>query len=229
MVKAKGIRKSFGSKIVLRGIDLQVSEGETLAIFGPNGAGKTTLLKILATAVKPSAGDVIISDIPVKREPLKARRHLALVTHQTYLYGQLTVRENLDLYSRIYQVKDIPERITELAEKLGFLERLSDRANTLSRGLKQRVSIARALLHKPRLLLLDEPESGLDQEAISRLWGIVKEDNRTIILTTHNLEWGLASSDKLAILTRGNIKLLRETAGISEAEIKELYSEFVKK
>jgi len=83
-------------------------------------------------------------------------------------------------------------------------------------------------LHEPHLLLLDEPESGLDQEAISRLWGIVKEDNRTIILTTHNLEWGLASSDKLAILTRGNIKLLRETAGISEAEIKELYSEFVK-
>lgn len=225
-IKAKGLTKVFGSRTALRGIDLEVESGQSLVIFGPNGAGKTTLIKILATIMNPSSGTILIEGLDLKNHAEEARRRIGIVSHQTFLYGNLTAYENLDFYSRLFDVPARQERIHELAEQLGMTERLHDHVANLSRGMQQRFSIARALLHQPSVMLLDEPETGLDQEALATLWQTVPGEGgkkRTVIMATHNLERGLELGDRLVILHRGKIAYdgLREVLDLGS--LKEVY------
>ena len=208
VIEVRGLAKSFGEHQALRGIDLRVSRGEHLVIFGPNGAGKTTLVKILSTLVKPSAGSVRLDGIDIRDKPAQVRHRISLVSHQTFLYDDLTVYENLKFYGKMYDVPNLETRIREVVSWVQLDYRRHDRAGTLSHGLRQRVSIARAVLHNPSILFLDEPEVGLDPHAstmIRDILGSINSGSRTVVMTTHNLERGLELGDSIVILDRGKI------------------------
>ncbi len=225
-LKVQGLTKSFGNLLALRGIDLEVRNGESLVIFGPNGAGKTTLIKVLATIMNPSSGRVLIDGLDLKKCAQQICRRIGVVAHLTFLYSNLTAYENLKFYSHMYDVPDARERIQEVASLLGITSHLYDRVSILSRGMQQRLSLARALLHKPAIMLLDEPETGLDQQATSLLWKALKAEGGgkvTIILTSHNLERGLEICDQVAILAQGKIAFMRPKQDLNLADLKEAY------
>ena len=225
-IEVKNLTKFFDNHPALDGIDLTVEPGKTLAIFGPNGAGKTTLIKILASIMKPSAGEVFINGFDIKHNAEDVRSQIGVVSHQTFLYSNLTAYENLLFYSRMYDVADSKQRIYQVVSMVGMQLRMHDRISTLSRGMQQRLSIARCLIHKPSIILLDEPETGLDQQAISMLWGALKEDGvkkRTIVFTSHSLERGLNACDKLIILNKGKIAHLQPSKGLDLAGLEKAY------
>ncbi len=225
-IETQGLTKSFGNQRALRGIDLEVRRGESVVIFGPNGAGKTTLIKVLATIMNPSSGSVLADGLSLKNSAEEVRRRIGVVTHQTFLYSNLTAYENLEFYCRMYDVSGRRERIHEIAAMIGMTSRLYDRVGTLSRGMQQRLSIARSLLHKPAIMLLDEPETGLDQQAIEMAWEALKkegEEKRTIILTTHNLERGLEVGERLMILAQGRIVYQHSTQALDVTDLKQAY------
>ncbi len=225
-IEVKNLTKFFDNHPALDGIDLTVEPGKTLAIFGPNGAGKTTLIKILASIMKPSAGEVFINGFDIKHNAEDVRSQIGVVSHQTFLYSNLTAYENLLFYSRMYDVADFKQRIYQVVSMVGMQLRMHDRISTLSRGMQQRLSIARCLIHKPSIILLDEPETGLDQQAISMLWGALKEDGvkkRTIVFTSHSLERGLNACDKLIILNKGKIAHLQPSKGLDLAGLEKAY------
>jgi len=226
-IKTQGLTKSFGNHLALRGIDLEVMRGESVVIFGPNGAGKTTLIKVLATIMNPSSGRVLIDGLNPRNNSEEIRRRIGVVTHQTFLYNNLTAYENLEFYSRMYDVPNRKERIHEVVATVGMTPRLYSRVSTLSRGMQQRLSIARSLLHKPSIILLDEPETGLDQQAASMLWEVLqaeREDKHTIIHTTHNLERGLKLCDRLLILAQGKLAYEGSRQALDLVDLKQAYS-----
>lgn len=229
VIEIKGLTKSFGNHLALGGIDLTIEMGETLAIFGPNGAGKTTLIKILASIMKPTAGEIYINSHNLNHNAEAIRSQIGIVCHQTFLYSNLTAYENLLFYSRMYDVTDVKQRISKVVSMVGMKTRLHDRIGTLSRGMQQRLSIARCLLHKPPIILLDEPETGLDQQAISMLWKALREDGtkkRTIILTSHSLERGLDVCDNLIILNKGQIAHQQPSEYLDLAGLKKAYQDY---
>lgn len=227
-IEAHELTKSFGSHLALRGVDLEVRRGETVVIFGANGAGKTTLIKVLATIMNLSSGRVLIDGLNLKDNAEEIRRRIGVVSHQTFLYGNLTAYENLDFYGRMYDIPRRAERIKEVVDMVGMASRLYDRVSTLSRGMQQRISIARALLHRPSIMLLDEPETGLDQQATARLWEVLRAEEdgkRTVILTTHNLERGLELCDRLLILAQGRIAYQGARQDLDLADLKRTYQQ----
>ncbi|MXY46099.1 MAG: ABC transporter ATP-binding protein [Chloroflexi bacterium] len=207
-IDVRGLGKSYGRTPVLRNLRLQVPWGQTLTVLGPNGSGKTTLIKTLAMLAKPDAGEVRIAGLSTRRNGVRVRRVVGVVTHEPLLYDGLTGAENLRFFARMFALDRIDERIHAVAAQMGVVERLDARIGTLSHGMRRRFSIARALLHSPRLLIMDEPESGLDQQALGLLEALVTDRSnptRTILMTTHNLERGIALADRVAILSRGRI------------------------
>ena len=227
-IRTEGLTKTFGSRLTLRGIDLEVYQGESVVIFGPNGAGKTTLLKVLATIMNPSSGKVFVAGLDSKASPEKARRCIGIVTHHTFLYGNLTAYENLDFYSRLYDVPDRQERIRMLVDMVGMTDRLHHRVATFSRGMQQRISIARSLIHRPSIMLLDEAETGLDRQATSMLWESMiteGEQKRTVILTTHDLERGLEVSERVIILDKGKIVSDGPKQGLDLRKLEKVYQD----
>jgi len=207
-IEVRNLWKTYGHVEALRGIDLTVPSGTFLTIFGPNGAGKTTLMKVLATLARPTEGSARVGGHDVTKDAARVRQQVGVISHNTYLYPQLTALENLAFYGRMYGLKRANDRSVELLEQMGLSGRRHDRVGTFSRGMQQRLSVARALLHDPTLLLLDEPYTGLDQHA-SRVLGTVLEGlgdgKRTVIMTTHNLQEGLESCDRVAILVNGRL------------------------
>ncbi|MSQ41208.1 MAG: ABC transporter ATP-binding protein [Dehalococcoidia bacterium] len=206
-IETKGLVKRYGRTSALRGVDLAVPWGECLALLGANGSGKTTLIRALAALVRPTEGEVRIAG----RDPFKGapglRRLLGVVTHQPFLYQDLTAYENLLFYGRMYGISDQEDRIQQISGLLRVEAHLHRKVRTLSHGTQQRLSLARALLHDPPILLLDEPETGLDQEAQQILERLLKDrpPGRTVVLTTHSLEQGLAVGSRVALLDRGRI------------------------
>ena len=187
---------------------MRVKRGEFLALFGRNGAGKTTFLKIAATLVRHTSGKLRIEGIDIREEPENARRHIGFLSHNTYLYRDLTPVENLRFFSRLYGMADSDERIQSLLDRVGLRHRASDPVRAFSRGLHQRLGIARVMLHDPSVILLDEPYTGLDANAVEILNQILDQaaaSGRTIILTTHDLEQGLRGATRAAIIDRGKI------------------------
>lgn len=214
----------------LRSVDLRLDEGEFLTLFGPNGAGKTTLIRILATLARPTSGRVLIGGLDLREWTAQVRRLIGVVSHQTFLYRDLTAEENLLLYARLYDVPDPRQRVQEALERVALGHRAADPVRTLSRGMQQRVSIARAVLHDPMILLLDEPYNGLDQHAAASLTGILQElalRGRTVLMTTHDLEQGLQLCSRVGILSGGRLAFEQAGAGLSAASFRRLYLDVV--
>ncbi len=228
-IEVKGLSKAFGRTQVLRGLDLEVPWGQVLAVLGPNGSGKTTLIKVLATLTRPDAGAVRVGGMDVRRWGERVRRLIGVVTHDTLLYDDLTAYENLKFYCRMFGLDRVDERIASATERMGMSARLHQRVGTLSHGMRKRFSIARALLHDPLVLLMDEPESGLDQEALALLEAVIADrtsPRRAVLLTTHNLERGLALGDRVAILARGRVAHEESLSGAGSAAIRETYRRY---
>lgn len=209
-VEAEGVTRVYGRRRALDGVSLRLVAGDCLALFGPNGAGKTTLLRILAGLLRPTRGIVRMAGVPVQGDAA-ARARVGLLSHQSMLYESLTVRENIRFTARLYGVAD-PVAATDAAlDRLGMLERAEQPVRALSRGLQQRVSIARAVVHAPRVLLLDEPYTGLDEAgagALTTLLAELRAGGATLVLVTHNLAEGLALATQAAVMRAG--RLVRE-------------------
>ena len=169
-IKAKGIRKEFGNFEALRGIDLDIKKGEFFTLFGPNGAGKTTFIKLLATLIKPSSGTLVVSGIDAKKEAHGIRKITGVISHDPYLYENLSAFENIRFFATMYGVENTRLRAEEVIERVGLGNRMHDLVRNFSRGMKQRLAVARAIVHEPSLLLLDEPYTGLDQHG-ARVFG----------------------------------------------------------
>jgi heme exporter protein A len=226
MIRVRGLVKRFGPRFALRGVDLDVGEGECVALVGPNGAGKTTLLRILATLSQPTAGSVQVDGLDLAQEANAFRRRVGFLSHQPLLYEDLTGEENLRFYGHMYQVADLESRVTAMLERVGLLYSRHDPVRTYSRGMKQRLSIGRALLHDPPVLLLDEPYTGLDRQAAIMLDHVLEEvglDSRTVLLTTHNVERGLGLVQRAALLARGQIVFEMDGAGWDPGKLQEAY------
>lgn len=206
--------------MALRGIDLDIRPGEFVTIVGPNGAGKTTLLRILATLSRPSGGQVSIAGHTLPRGADEARRQIGLLSHQPLLYGDLTAEENLHFFGKMYDVPDLRRRVLDRLDQVELLDRRADRARTFSRGMQQRLAIARALLHDPSVVLLDEPFTGLDPHASDRLEELLhtlNDGRRTVVMTIHDLERGWALCDRALVIARGQIVYEARTGAVDVA------------
>ncbi|MGH2496446.1 MAG: heme ABC exporter ATP-binding protein CcmA [Ktedonobacteraceae bacterium] len=222
------LKKNYGLKPVLRGVSLTVECGQRMALLGANGAGKTTLLRVLAGLAEPDGGQVCINGWDIAHDAQQIRRLVGFVAHQPYLYDDLTVMENLLFFARMYAVKQRKERASMLLERVGLLKRAHERASALSRGQMQRLALARALLHAPRLLLLDEPDTGLDEDGIILLETILNEhaqDGGTLLFTTHQLEHALQWSDVVGLLSGGRMAYARETRDVEVGSVRQAYQE----
>lgn len=237
MIELRKLTKAFGSKAALRGIDLRVAPGESLVIFGPNGAGKTTLIRILASLSRPTGGKVFIGGLDLATHADGIRRYLGVVSHAPLLYDSLTAEENLRFFARLYNLPAAGPRIAELLAQVGLIARRNDLVRTFSRGMVQRLAIARALLHDPQVLLLDEPDTGLDPQAAEMLHGLLAQlsravasdpaAGRTIVTVTHSIERGLALADRAVILAGGRIVFEGTTQGLTPANFRPLYDRYV--
>jgi heme exporter protein A len=205
VVHAEGLVRSFGGRRVVDSVSFTLRGGDCLALFGPNGAGKTTLLRLVAGLLAPAQGTVQVNGVSI-REGAAARAQVGLVSHASMLYGALTVRENVELAARLYGLAE-PAVAAQAALALMKVDDRADApARTLSRGLQQRVSIARAMVHQPRLLLCDEPYTGLDDAGSAALTAVLserREAGAALLLVTHNLTEGLALATQAAIMRRG--------------------------
>jgi len=230
MIEVRKLTKTFGLNPVLRGLDLDVPRGQFLTLLGPNGSGKTTLLRILAALARPTSGTVRIGgwDLPAEAEFVRAQ--LGVVSHQPLLYDTLTAEENLLFFARLYHLppESRRERVAEMLERVGLARRARDVVQTYSRGMLQRLAIARAILHNPAILLLDEPYTGLDQDAAAVLDDLLRQvatEGRTVIMTTHDLRRGHALADRIAILSRGRIAFDAPCREIDPEALPALYAD----
>lgn len=208
LITVEKIDKTFGARWALRGVTFTIQQGEIVALVGPNGAGKTTLLRIIGTLSRANAGQIHIGKIPTATHANVARSAIGFVGHQTFMYDDLTAWENLNFYARLYDLPNINQRVHQVAARVGIENRLNDVTRTLSRGLQQRLTIARMLLHEPAVLLLDEPYTGLDQVAADLLDQILAEakgEGRATLFSTHDLERGLAICDRAIIMKAGRV------------------------
>jgi len=212
-IEVRGLTKSFGERFALRGIDLRVEKGEHLVIFGPNGAGKTTLVKIMSTLAKPSSGSVWLDGVDIRNKPAQIRRQVSLVSHQTFLYDDLTIYENLKFYGKMYDVTDLDQKIREVIAWAQLESRLNDRVGTLSHGLQKRASIARAVLHNP---------------SIRDVLGSINTGSRTVVMTTHNLERGLELGDSVIILNRGKVVYQASKHEVDTVNFRRVYDQCTK-
>lgn len=217
-IEARGLRRYFGAFEVLGGIDLTVRAGEFVTLLGRNGAGKTTLLNILSGLLKANEGEVRVFGRDVRTRAEEVRPHLGWLSHQPGFYGDLSARENLVFFARLYDLPDWRVAVEVALEQVGLAGRADHRVRTFSRGMVQRLAIARILVHDPPLLLLDEPHTGLDLPAIELLNGLLQRfrGDRTVLMTTHDLAMGATLADRVVILSEGRI--VSELAGGGDFE-----------
>ncbi|MFN2148830.1 MAG: heme ABC exporter ATP-binding protein CcmA [Anaerolineales bacterium] len=228
MIEVRGLVKTFGPKLVLRGVDFDVAQGEFVALLGPNGAGKTTFLRILATLSRPRAGAVRIGSFSLPGEAAAVRRRLGVVSHQPLLYGDLSAEENLHFFGRMYALANRAERVQAVLELVGLYPRRRDLVREFSRGMQQRLAIGRAVMHEPDVLLFDEPHTGLDQDARTMLDAVLQEitrGGRTVVMTTHDLDRAAALADRIDILSRGKIEASVPSERMDVIELQQLYRE----
>lgn len=229
-LEARGVEKWFGVHPAVRGVDFSLCAGEFLVLFGPNGAGKSTLLRLLAGAVRPTAGEVRIGGEALDYGDAAWRRRVGVLSHQSYLYGQLTAAENLVFYARLYGLSDRKARVARMLGDVGLVERANDRVREFSRGMQQRLALARTLLHDPEIILLDEPYTGLDVHAAALLRGVLerlKDGRRTVVLVTHNLSQGLEMADRVVVQVAGRWVSDEPRSSLDVADFERLYTERV--
>lgn len=204
-VEVRGLAKRFGDRKAVDDVTFSVPRGAFLAVFGPNGAGKTTLLRLISTLERPTEGFVCVGGVRAAEDPDGVRARIGVVSHAPMLYPDLTAEENLAFFGELYGVADPVGRARELLDAVGMRTRRLDRVGTFSRGMTQRVSIARALVHDPKVLLLDEPYAGLDPNAAAAFDGLLGEvrDGRTFVMVSHDFERGCALADFALVMARG--------------------------
>lgn len=223
-ISAAGLVKRYGQFIAVDDLSFEVERGETVGLFGPNGAGKTSVLRMLAGLTRPTEGTITIDGI--ERTPAKTelRRKIGVVTHESMTYDGLTARENLRFHARLHGIDGAAERCEAVLERVGLARRASRHPDEYSHGLRKRLSLARALLHDPGILLLDEPYSGLDQRASTSLDATLETLRaKTIVLTTHDLEQGYARCDRAIVLARGTRRADFAIDGCSLDEFRSRY------
>ncbi|HEX7939295.1 MAG TPA: heme ABC exporter ATP-binding protein CcmA [Gemmatimonadaceae bacterium] len=206
-VRASALAKSFGARMAVRDVELTLAAGDCLAIFGPNGAGKTTLLRLIAGLLKPTGGAVKVRDVDMRHDA-PARAAVGLVSHHTMLYAPLTALENVEFAARLFGVPNPAAASLAALTDLGMAGAAGVRVSKLSRGQQQRVSLARAIVHSPTVLLLDEPYSGLDESGASALTALLhtlRAGGATLILVTHNIGEGLALATHAAVMLEGRL------------------------
>ena len=211
-IEVEGLQKGYGDLPVLWDLDLSLGWGELLALFGANGAGKTTLLRILSGQTLPDAGSVRIAGYDLRRRSQAARRQVGVVAHSGFLYDDLTCRENLTFYGRLYGIPALQQRVDQVLERVRLSHRAGRRVRSLSHGMQKRLAIGRAILHQPALLLLDEPETGLDGDSVATLADLLREWTglgRSVVMTTHNATLGHAWASRVAVLSGGRLDLDR--------------------
>ncbi len=212
--------------MIVEKIDLNLDQGTFLTILGPNGAGKTTLLKILSGLVPPTSGVVEFNGRNLHEDSIQVRSRIGVISHRPFLYESLSAWENLYFYGRMYDVGDLDRRIPEILGQVGLELFAREPVGNFSRGMVQRLSIARAIIHDPEALFLDEPFTGLDQQAteiLSSVLGRFKTRSRTVVMVTHNFEQALALSDLVMILNRGRMVYLGPVQELDLTLLKELY------
>lgn len=207
-VEVQGLGKSYGATRVLRNLDLVVPWGQCQVLFGANGSGKTTIVKVLATLARPDTGVIRVAGFDRQRQPVAVRASVGVLGHQALLYQDLTPVENLRFYGRLYGVSALGRRVAWALRHFGLTAYGDQRVRTLSHGMQKRVSLARAILHDPPVLLLDEPEAGLDQEAVQMLQDTIRDYTtraHAVLMITHNLEQGLSLAHRVGILAGGRL------------------------
>ncbi len=206
-VEVRGLTKAFGTRKAVDDVTFDLPEGAFLSIFGPNGAGKTTLLRVLSTLARPSGGEATICGIDLREDADKARGLIGMISHSPMLYPDLTAEENLMLYAELYGVENPRARVGELLDAVGLAHRRLDQVRTFSRGMTQRVSIARALVHDPRVVFLDEPYSGLDPHAVEIFDQLIQSarEDRTFIMVSHDLAKGYGMCTHALVMARGRV------------------------
>jgi heme exporter protein A len=218
------VTRRYGEREALNAVSTRLEEGRTLAVFGPNGAGKTTLLRLLATLLIPHDGTLRVLGFGLPRDSYLVRPLVGFLSHDPLLYRDLSGRENLRFYGQLYAVPDADERIEELLNVTGMSRRADDPVRNLSRGMAQRLAVCRAVLHRPRLLLLDEPHAHLDPEATTAVDSLIGPTaGLTRVLVTHDLERGLAEADRVLALRDGRVAVDAPAGQVTVADARSVY------
>jgi heme ABC exporter ATP-binding subunit CcmA len=206
MIELRDVTKKYGNSKVIRGLTFSVEKGESFALLGPNGVGKTTLVRILSTLIRPTSGTIKIDGVDISDEPQEVKARIGVVSHNPFLYDDLTARENLEFYSDLYDADKA--NVPALLERVNLKDRSDDLVGTFSRGMKQRLSIARSILHDPGVLILDEPTGGLDIKSREDFFTMIEDLGRhgvTILLTTHHMDVAERLCDRAAVMDKGAI------------------------
>ncbi|MRX82125.1 ATP-binding cassette domain-containing protein [Eggerthella sp. HF-4214] len=224
-IKTKKLSKVFGNRRAVDNVSIEVPQGAFLSIFGPNGAGKTTLLRVLSTLSRATSGEATLMGVDLKDEPDKARDHIGLISHNSMLYPDLTAEQNLLIYARLYGVENPEARVLELLEAVELKHRRLDVVRTFSRGMTQRLSIARALIHDPGVVFLDEPYSGLDPHAVEIFDELIEQqrEGRTFVMVSHDLQKGFAMCTHALVLAKGKVVAFDEKGAFDFDEFAALY------
>ena len=202
MIKTEKLTKKFGAITAVESLDLEIREGEVFGFLGPNGAGKTTTVRMLTSLIGPSSGTAVVNGFQVGKQDQNIRRSVGILTETPGMYDNLSAQRNLEIYAHLYEVKDIPGTIEHFLRLFGLWERRQDEAGTFSKGMRQKLAIARALLHEPRIVFLDEPTAGLDPEASRLVRDAIlelKKQGRTIFMCTHNLDEADRLCDRIGV------------------------------
>ena len=229
LIDVRALERWFGLRRAVAGVDFALGPGECLALFGPNGAGKTTLLRVLAGLLKPTRGLAAIVGVTLPAGTA-ARAMVGLISHNSMLYEALTARENVEFSARLFGLPDPAAAADAALRRMRIHDRADTRIRSLSRGMQQRVSIARAVVHSPRVLLLDEPYSGLDDmgsSALSSLLGELRSAGAAMVMVTHNLSEGLAVATQVAIMREGRFARYEQRAAIDPGDYAARYREVV--
>jgi heme exporter protein A len=221
-VALRELGRAYGDRVALDGVSLELPRGATLAVFGANGAGKTTLLRVLATLLRPHRGEVAVLGRALPREGWAVRGKLGLVAHDPLLYRDLSARENLRFHARLHDVDE--GRAGELLEAVGMTRRADEPLRSLSRGMAQRVAICRAVLHRPQLLLLDEPLANLDPGAADAVAPLIgRGAGAARVLISHDVELGLAEADLVLGLRGGRAEIVAPASDVRAEDLRGLY------
>ena len=228
-IETKKLTQVFGDRKALDKVSIEVPEGAFLSIFGPNGAGKTTLVRTLATLSRATSGTALVAGFDAKEEPDKVREHIGLISHNPMLYPDLTAMENLMFTAQLYGVVNAEERVRELLRAVELDHRRFDVVRTFSRGMTQRLSIARALMNDPDVVFLDEPYAGLDPHAVEIFDGLIERlrDGRTFIMVSHDLQKGFDVCTHALVLARGRVVSYAPKEDIDFEQFRQLYRETV--
>lgn len=210
ILQANNLVRKFGDLLAVDNVSFDIQEGEIFSLLGPNGAGKTTTISMLSTLLAPTSGDARINGFSIINDNMQVRKYIGIVPQEIALYDDLTAMENLHYWGRLYDLggRELEQRVQEVLEQIGLSDRAKDRVKTYSGGMKRRVNIAAGLLHKPKLLFMDEPTVGIDPQSRRMILDMVKELNQqgmSILYTTHYMEEAQELSDRVGIIDQGKL------------------------